>query len=301
MYSVEVKNVTKAFSKFTAISDVSFSAHEGESTIVLGPNGAGKSTLLKMIAGLYRPTDGMIKLFGNALDTRTRDKLSRRFSFLGENYALYDNLSVRANISFFAKLYDVDDAERRMNDILAEFDALEYLDRKVGELSRGTKQKVAICRALVNDPEILLLDEPTAFLDQNASDTLHKMLEKLSSKKVTILYATQRLEELYKIKSNVILIESGRITASGTLGSIMRKLGSIQVEVALINKLGRESMRKLFGKYGLSYGSGSLLKAKVKSINEIPRLIEEISREGGLIINVNYINGNVGELMKGGS
>ncbi len=301
MYSVEAKKITKTFSKFTAISDISFSVKKGSSMIILGPNGAGKSTLLKIIAGLYKPTRGSIKLFGEDLDTKTRDSLSRRFSFLGENYALYDNLSVRENISFFARLYEVSDAERKMKDILGEFDALEYIDRKVGELSRGTKQKVAICRALINDPEMLLLDEPTAFLDQNAADMLHRMLERLSSEKVTVLYATQRLEELYRIKSNVILIGSGRITASGSLDSIIRKLGSIEVEVAMINKLEKEGMSKLFGKYELSYSSGSLLKAKVKSISDIPKLIEDISKEGGLIINVNYINRNVGELMKRGS
>lgn len=296
LHAVKVKGLTKRFTDFTALKNVEFNVEKGDSIVILGPNGAGKSTLLKTIAGLYKPTRGAVEIFGKAsqdLDTKSR----RKISFLGEYYALYDNLTSRENIRFFSKLYNVYDVDRKIYTLLKEMSALEYIDRKVGELSRGTKQKIAICRALINEPELLLLDEPAAFLDADTSERIHKKLKGLSDNGVTILYATQRLEELYKIGNKLMIIDKGRIIRFGEIGSVINRLNKIQVEITVARGLKSKEL-KLLGRYNARPISENMLIATVRSINSIPGLLSEVSRAGGLIINVNSLNQNISDIIK---
>ncbi len=189
MYAVECKNVTKEFSETTALISINLKLKPGAKLILLGPNGAGKSTLLKTISGLLKPTKGQVLLYGVNSNPYSQN-IGHTLSFVGENYALYDNLTVYDNLIFFSTLYGLPKVEAlpMIKELLNYLDASEYLNRKVGMLSRGTKQKIAICRALMNKPKILLLDEPTAFLDARAAEKVHDIIE---SEKITIIYATQ--------------------------------------------------------------------------------------------------------------
>lgn len=209
MRTVSARSITKKFKGVTALKNVSVTANDSETIVVLGPNGAGKSTLLKIIAGLYKPTSGKVIVLGE--NAASEDfGVRKEVSFLGENYSLYDNLTAKENLVFFAKLYGLEEkyAAARINELMEKFDAYPYLNRKVGELSRGTKQKVAVCRALLNDPKVFLLDEPTAFLDAKAAELLHKELRRLEKEGRTILYATQRLDEVYRLGSKIHVYSS---------------------------------------------------------------------------------------------
>ena len=141
-----------------ALTNIGFKLDPGEVLILLGPNGAGKSTLLKILASLYKPSNGSVRLFGQ-VPLQHSNKIRSMISFLGENYALYDDLTVRRNLQFFGRLYDISDKalDTKIKYWLKRFDAMQYIDREVGELSRGTKQKIALCRAFINQPRLLLL------------------------------------------------------------------------------------------------------------------------------------------------
>ncbi len=296
MYAVEVKSLTKRFGNVTALEKISFRLKQGQVLVLLGPNGAGKSTLLKTIAGLYKPTQGTVRLFGDHYSNE--DSIRGEISFVGENYALYDDLSVYDNLRFFSELYGIsrEDSNTAIKKLLKTFNATEYLKRKVGELSRGTKQKVAICRALLNNPKLLLLDEPTAFLDASSSEQLHLLLERLSKNGTAIIYATQRLDELYRISGNILMLNKGREIAYGGIEKTIKKLGHVKVELALYKELSNEALKALEKQWGLE-AHGRRIIAEVKSIVEVPLLIEEIVKHGGRILSATYLNKSVEELM----
>ena len=286
MHYIVAKNVSKYFSDTKAVENISFSLEEGGRLILLGPNGAGKSTLLRLLSGILRPDKGYIEILGNKTVPYNSD-INRYVSFLGENYALYDNLSVIDNLIFFGTLYEIrkEDIIERAKEMLSRLNAIEFINRKVGELSRGTKQKIAICRALLNNPKILLLDEPTAFLDPHATDELHNIIEGLDA---AIVYATQRFDELHKIKGKIMLLDHGKKTAYGSLEQILSSIKEINVEVYLLNE------KKLLLRGWNFTQKGNKINAKLRSASEVPELVEEIVKEGGKILSVSYLRESIG-------
>ena len=176
---VKTDRITKSFGSVIAVNKVSFES-AGGINIILGPNGAGKSTFLRCIDGLYSVEHGSVNVLD--ADPYRNDKLKEKLSLLTDNYALYDYLSVASNLKFFGRLYGLKDEEtmRRAAEMLKRLDAAEYLDKKVYMLSRGTKQKIAFCRAVLNEPQILLLDEPTAFLDAHSAEMVRRSISALS-------------------------------------------------------------------------------------------------------------------------
>ena len=210
-HEVQVDNVTKMFGTTAGLRNASLSAGRGIS-VIIGPNGAGKSTLLRCIGGLYRPDSGTVRVFGR--DPYYDDSVRKRASLLSDNYALYDRLTVKSNLLFFGRLYGNSDAETMdiSKKVLGRLDAYGLMEKKAGELSRGTKQKVAICRALLGSPDAFLLDEPTAFLDAHTAEEVHLMLEELADLGSTILYATQRLGEAARFKASIFVIKKGRVS-----------------------------------------------------------------------------------------
>ncbi len=295
MRPLSVRRLSKRFSGFTAVDSIDFDVSRSEIVVIIGANGAGKSTLLKSIAGLYRPTSGHILAFGKeAYELNGPER--RRLSFLGENYALYDNLTVMENMRFFSRLYGIDEYAGIAHDLLKDFDADEYAGRKVGELSRGTKQKVAICRCLLNDPELLILDEPAAFLDSSSAELLYRKLDGLARAGSAVLYATQRLEDLYRIGRKMLLIDRGRRLRFGDIDSVVKGIRNIEIEVTLVKMLDAKGLDAL-SRFNVRT-SGNMLMAHVRHINEVPRLISIISGLGGLIINVNSLKQNISEIIK---
>ncbi len=299
MYAVEARGITKAFGKVTALEDVGFSLREGEMLTLLGPNGAGKSTLLKILAGLYKQDSGTVRIFGSRFGTG--DAARSSISFLGENYALYDDLSVYDNLMFFASMYGIDArsagiAARRL---LKDFSAEECMERKVGELSRGTKQKVAICRAMMNSPRLLLLDEPTAFLDIASAELLHSMLERLVGDGASVIYATQRLEELYRLEGSVLMLSKGRRVVHGSMGRILERLGHVRIELMLYKEMGDAALKAIGTRWRVEK-HGRRIVADVGSMGEIPSLIKDFVNRRGRIMSVTYLNKSIEELMMHG-
>ena len=302
MAVIDCDKVSKRFKDVVALHNVDMKLNRGETVVLLGPNGAGKSTLLKIMGGLYKPTTGTMRVFGYQMP-KEADNTRKRVSFLGENYALYDDLTARANLRFFGRLHDISEHElqKKITDLLNRFDALQYMHRRVGELSRGTKQKIAVCRALMNEPELLLLDEPSAFLDPIASRILHTELNELSRSGVAIVYATQRLDELYKIGNKTLLLRKGKEMAYGNVDSIINRLRDVEVEIITARPIGDKGFIKLGKRWKLKYGdSRKALVFSLGRINEIPKVVADVVANDGQIISVLYLKESIDRILSGG-
>ena len=282
---VYADRVTKLFRKTVALDKTSLSIDKGMN-IVIGPNGAGKSTLLRCIGGLYKPDSGKVRIFGS--DPYYDDDARGRVSLLSDNYALYDKLSVMKNLLFFGKLYGNSNAEtvEISRTFLKKLDAYQYIDKKAGELSRGTKQKIAICRALLGDPGVFLLAEPTAFLDAASAEKVHLMLEEFASNGKIVIYATQRLNEAARFNANLFIIKRGRISKtlkhSDLYGSILR---DAKINIKLADPVNASIANKV---PHFEEALGSNIRIKVRNYKDINDSVRYLIDKGAYIISIDY-------------
>lgn len=207
--TVVAAGLTKRFGSSTVLRDVAFSVTSGETLVVLGPNGAGKTTLLKILAGLLRPTSGSVVISGDE-SPLTGVALRKRIAFLGHNTFLYESLTGRENLLFFAKMYDVSDPRRRVGEALGEVGLLAHQDLLVSNYSRGMKQRLAIARSLLHNPALLLLDEPFASLDMEGAEKLSNILLRSSREGSAIILTTHDLERGLALADRLLYIVAGR-------------------------------------------------------------------------------------------
>ena len=206
MLAIEASGLTKSFGGRPACRDVSFEVERGEVFGLLGPNGAGKTTTLRMLAGLYAPDTGTAQVagFGIAPGRPGGPELRRRIGLLTEQPGFYDRLTARENLQYFA---DLQRSKRdRVQPLLERFALGEHADRPFAELSRGMKQKLAIARALVHEPEVIFLDEPTVGLDPEATREVRNVIAELSAEKATIVLCTHHLDEVERLCSRAAFI-----------------------------------------------------------------------------------------------
>ncbi len=286
--AIRVRSLTKAFGKNVALEGIDFQSHPGIN-IILGPNGAGKSTLLKCIDGLYRPEKGSVRVFGQ--DPYTNDGLKSRLSLLTENYALYDFLTVMQNMSFFGRLYGLrdDDIAERTKEVLGQLNASEYIGSKVYTLSRGTKQKVALCRALLNDPEILMMDEPTAFLDAYAAQAIRDLMLRFTKERKTVLFVTQKIDEVTRYNGMITVLRKGRIVKQTTTEGLYRSLlKDSYVNVRVARPIGIADARHIPFFAGTNQDRATFLKFKVSSYKDINIITGHIAKMGSYVVSVDY-------------
>jgi ABC-2 type transport system ATP-binding protein len=208
---IDTENLTRKFGNLTAVDDLTLHVDEGEVFGFLGPNGAGKTTTVRMLCCLISKTSGKIRLGDFSVDTEP-DRLAIRkmVGLLPENVGLYDSLSAYRNLDFYGKLYEVP-PEKRQENIERYLRLLDILDRKddsVGTFSKGTKQKIAIARALIHDPKILFLDEPTANLDPEAAKTVRDFILELKKEKRTIFLNTHNLDEAERLCDRIGILKT---------------------------------------------------------------------------------------------
>jgi ABC-2 type transport system ATP-binding protein len=231
--AIEVEGLTKHYRQVTAVDGIAFALRRGSITGILGGNGAGKTTTIGMILGLILPTAGSIRILGHDM-RRGRHKVLHRINFESPYVALPHRLTVRQNLRVFAMLYGVDDPERRIEELSAELDLSEFLDREAGKISAGQKTRVALAKALINRPDVLLLDEPTASLDPDSGDWIRTRLAAYSrGRGATILLASHNMPEVERLCSDVIMMKTGKIVDRGSPD-------------ALIDKYGRETLEDVF-------------------------------------------------------
>jgi ABC-2 type transport system ATP-binding protein len=226
---IEVRDLRKEYGDFTAVDGSTFAVDRGEVFGVIGPNGAGKTTTLKMLAGLLEPTEGEATIAGyEAGDPEMR----RRLGFLPEESPLYEEMTPLSYLNFFADLYDVprNEATKRIHDTLDELD-LEHRERPLGDMSKGMKRKVAIARSLINDPDVLIYDEPASGLDPLTTNYVIDFTQSLSDEGKTIVFSAHNLYHVETICDRVAIMNEGRIVAQGNLEQLREEHGETEYHV----------------------------------------------------------------------
>jgi ABC-2 type transport system ATP-binding protein len=213
---IEVEHLTKRFDGFTAVDDVSFSARRGEIVGLLGPNGAGKTTTLQMLLGLITPSGGEIRIFGKSLSEH-RDAILEDVNFTSPYVAYPYRLTVLENLTVFAMLYNVPNPSARIDALLRMFGIEDLKYKPISKLSSGENTRVGLCKALMNHPKLLLLDEPTAYLDPEiASQVKRVLLDMQRDDGTTILYTSHNMFEVEELCTRIIFLHHGKVIASGS-------------------------------------------------------------------------------------
>ena len=231
--TIEVNNLAKRFKNALAVNNISFKINKGTIIGLLGPNGCGKSTTIGMMLGLIKPTSGTVVINGQNIENN-RTSLLEKMNFISPYIELPKKLTVEENLKVYGRLYGVKNLEDKISEIMEKLNLTEFKKRKTGELSSGQKNRVSLAKALVNDPEILFLDEPTASLDPDVGDNIRTFIEDFASKKgATILLASHNMNEVERLCHEVMMMKDGKIIDKGKSSD-------------LINKHGRKNLEEVF-------------------------------------------------------
>lgn len=229
---IETKNLTKTFDNFTAVDSLDLKIETGEFFGLLGPNGAGKTTTISLLSTLLLPTKGEILIDGQKL-TRNRPDLKRKISVITQEYSMRQDMTMDEIMEYQGRLYFMPRREikERTEGLLEFCDLIKFRKRTVRKLSGGMKRKLMVCRALLTEPEILLLDEPTAGMDALSRRQMWNLLRKLNGKKLTILLTTHYMEEAQNLCSRVALMDHGKLEEINTPSGLIDSLGRYAVDV----------------------------------------------------------------------
>lgn len=221
---VTVEGLTKTYGKFTAVDNVSFVVRAGEIAGLVGPNGAGKTTIIHMMLGLISPNAGSVHLFGKSLDA-DREQILQRLNFTSPYMAFPVRLTVLENLTVFAGIYNVRNPSAKINGLLERFGIGRLKNKPISRLSSGETTRVGLCKAFLNDPELLLLDEPTAYLDPQAAVQVREVLLDLQkSRGTTILYTSHNMHEVERMCDQILFLSHGTIIATGTPIEVTRTI-----------------------------------------------------------------------------
>src|SRR5499425_3773150 len=229
-FAVKVDNLVKRYPNTVAVDGISFSIARGITAALLGGNGAGKTTTLSILLGLLLPTSGSVQLLGEDM-LRHRYRVLPRMNFSSPFVDLPHRLTVRQNLLIYARLYGLPDRGERIDQLATDLQISAFLKRPAGKLSAGQKTRVSMAKALLNDPELLLLDEPTASLDPDTADWARSKLEVYCrGRGATLVLASHNMAEVERLADRVIMLEKGRIIADETPPELIRRLGRANLE-----------------------------------------------------------------------
>jgi len=231
--TIEINDLNKKYKNTLAVKNINFTINKGSIIGLLGPNGCGKSTTIGMMLGLIKPTSGSVIINKKNIEN-DRTNLLQKMNFISPYIELPKKLTIEENLKVYGRLYGVKNLEDTVFELLEKLNLTEFKKRKTGELSSGQKNRVSLAKALINDPEILLLDEPTASLDPDVSDYVRGIIENFSSNKnKTILIASHNMNEIERLCDEVMMMKGGEIIDSGK-------------SIDLINKHGRKNLEEVF-------------------------------------------------------
>ena len=238
--SVIVENLSKNYFKKEAVKEISFTINENEILGLLGPNGCGKTTTIAMMLGLLKPSNGRVVIHGLDIE-KNRISLLHKMNFISPYIELPKKLSVKENLIVYGKLYGVKFISERIKYLSEKLRLEEFINKKTGELSSGQKNRVSLAKALINEPSILFLDEPTASLDPETGDFVRSFIEKISrEKKMSILLASHNMDEVKRLCKNVLMMNNGVIIDKGTPDELIKKHGKRNLEEVFL-KLNRNN------------------------------------------------------------
>ena len=239
--TIEIKNLNKNYNNILAVKNINFKINKGSIVGLLGPNGCGKTTTIGMMLGLIKPSTGTVFINGQNIENeKDRTKILEKVNFISPYVELPKKLTVEENLKVYGKMYGVNNLKDKISDLMEQLNLLEFKKRKTGELSSGQKNRVSLAKALINEPEILLLDEPTASLDPDVGDYIRSYIESFASKKsTTILLASHNMNEVERLCSEVMMMKNGSIIDQGTCKSLINKHGRKNLEETFL-KIVRE-------------------------------------------------------------
>ena len=236
---IQVKNLTKKFKNNLAVNKINFSIEKNKTVGLLGPNGCGKTTSIGMMLGLIKPSGGEIIIDNVNLEKADRVSVLSKMNFASPYVELPKKLTVKQNLEVYGRLYGVKNLDKKIEEISEELDIKKFLNKKTGELSSGQKNRVTLAKSLINDPEIIFLDEPTASLDPDVGDYVRGYIESYKLKnKITILLASHNMAEVERLCDSIIMMKNGKIIDEGTCEEIIKKHGRNNLEETFL-KLAR--------------------------------------------------------------
>ena len=228
--SIEVINLSKSYKTKKAVNNINFKINENEIVGLLGPNGCGKTTTIGMILGLLKPTSGQVLINGKNIENN-KISILHKMNFISPYIELPKKLTVNQNLIVYGKLYNIQNLNERINFLSEKLRLGDLLDNITGELSSGQKNRVSLAKALINDPTVLLLDEPTAALDPETADFIRTFLEKLrEEKKISVLLASHNMDEVKRLCNSVMMMKDGNIVDGGTPEDLIKKYGQKNLE-----------------------------------------------------------------------
>ena len=228
--SIEVINLSKTYKSKEAVNNINFKINENEIIGLLGPNGCGKTTTIGMILGLLKPTNGKVLINGMDIE-KNKISILHKINFISPYIELPKKLTVRQNLIVYGKLYNIKNLIEQINFLSNKLRLNELLDKVTGELSSGQKNRVSLAKALINNPKVLLLDEPTASLDPETGDFVRTFLENYKKeKKISVLLASHNMDEVKRLCSSVLMMKEGSIVDRGTPENLIKKHGRKNLE-----------------------------------------------------------------------
>ena len=239
--TIEIKNLSKEYNNILAVKNINFTINKGSIVGLLGPNGCGKTTTIGMMLGLIKPTSGTVFINGQNIENENnRTKILEKVNFISPYVELPKKLTVEENLKVYGKLYGVNNLQDKISDLMKQLNLFELKKRKTGELSSGQKNRVSLAKALINEPEILFLDEPTASLDPDVGDYIRTYLENFASKKdTTILLASHNMNEVERLCNEIMMMKNGKIIDKDTCSNLINKHGRKNLEETFL-KIVRE-------------------------------------------------------------
>jgi sodium transport system ATP-binding protein len=237
---IELKELTKQFKEIKAVDSLSFNVKKGEILGLLGENGAGKTTTLRLLATMLKPTSGTAIIDGCDLVKDSNLVRSKIGILFGGETGLYDRLTAYENIAYFGELNGMNKTEikNRIDKLAKLLDMEEYINRRVGKFSKGMKQKVAIARSIVHNPEIMFLDEPTSGLDVSAVKVVHDFIIELKKEGKTIVFSSHSMKEVEKLCERVAIIHKGKLQVQDSLINLKEKYPENDLEEIFLKKVG---------------------------------------------------------------
>jgi ABC-2 type transport system ATP-binding protein len=233
--AIVLQGITKTYKGVAAVKDVTFALAQGSVTALLGGNGAGKTTTIGMVMGLILPSAGSVRVLGTDM-AGDRHRVLHRMNFESPYIDMPHRLTVRQNLEVFARLYGVADRKRRIAELAQDLALRDFLDRQAGQLSAGQKTRVALAKALINHPEVLLLDEPTASLDPDTADWIRTKLEDYRQRtRATILLASHNMAEVERLCDRVIIMRTGEVVADSSLPALLQRFGRTTLEEVFLD------------------------------------------------------------------
>lgn len=281
--SITVNNLTKTYGLQNAVNNISFTIEKGEIVGFLGPNGAGKSTTMKIITGYIPSTAGTATVCGITVD-ESNNETKKKIGYLPEANPLYFDMYVREYIDFITNIHAVKNKKQKIEEVIKTVGLTVEANKKIGQLSKGYKQRVGLAAALIHDPEVLILDEPTSGLDPNQIVEIREVIKKLGQNK-TVLFSSHILQEVQAICDRVIIINKGKIVADDSLNNLQK--GNSDEHIVLVSfkeTININELQSLQDVTGIEQLQTSVFKLKTKNPEQVRKQLLELSLKNNLNI-----------------